>query len=73
MKRLSFGARGLKNREEMAKENENGDMGGGGGTCALVLTLHYIGEGSEEPPPGPLSLSPFYCDILHLYNIVIAT
>lgn len=49
MKRLSFGARGLKNREETAKENENGDIGEG--TCALMLTLHYIGKGSGEPPP----------------------
>ena len=30
MKRLSFGARGLKNREETAKENENGDIARGG-------------------------------------------
>ena len=31
MKRLSFGARGLKNREETAKENENGNIARGGG------------------------------------------
>ena len=30
MKRLSFGARGLKNREETAKENGNGDIARGG-------------------------------------------
>ena len=38
MKMLSFGARGLKNREETAKENENGNIASGG-------------RGPGEPPP----------------------
>ena len=46
MKRLSFGARGLKNREETAKENENRDIARGGrGRESLLPSSQFTHDG----------------------------
>lgn len=46
MKRLSFGARGLKNREETAKENENGNIARGGrGRESLLPSFQFTHDG----------------------------